>query len=247
MTTSCPSSSAARSMTLGTCGRARSVAQPQGRGRGRSEPDGVRRTDDARAGAACHHDQLDRPRRARLGAGAHRPDLRLDHDPNVRRFSRGAPSALSPPPTTIATTTTTSTSTQTSPGRTVTVTDAGGRTATWHTNASGYADVYLNAGSDAAGHDDNRARRQRILPGHAVTRTVVIVVPDACATDDERAFSPACRGPSSRPCSAATRNAARSTVPSPSSRTLATCGGRSASPSGDGTPKSGSPVTAHAA
>jgi hypothetical protein len=37
------------------------------------------------------------------------------------------------------------------PGRTVTVTGPGGRTATWHTNASGYADVYLNAGSDAAG------------------------------------------------------------------------------------------------
>jgi hypothetical protein len=30
----------------------------------------------------------------------------------------------------------------------------------------------------------------------------VIVVPDACATDDERAFSPAWRGRSSRPCSA---------------------------------------------
>ena len=35
--------------------------------------------------------------------------------------------------------------------QTVTVTDAGGRTATWHTDASGYADVYLNAGSDASG------------------------------------------------------------------------------------------------
>ena len=33
----------------------------------------------------------------------------------------------------------------------VTVTDAGGRTATWHTDASGYADVYLHAGSDASG------------------------------------------------------------------------------------------------
>ena len=37
------------------------------------------------------------------------------------------------------------------PSQTVTVTDAGGRTATWHTDASGYADVYLNAGSDASG------------------------------------------------------------------------------------------------
>ena len=37
------------------------------------------------------------------------------------------------------------------PSQTVTVTDAGGRTATWHTNASGYADVYLHAGSDASG------------------------------------------------------------------------------------------------
>ena len=36
------------------------------------------------------------------------------------------------------------------PGRTVTVTGPGGRTSNWHTNASGYADVYLNAGSDAA-------------------------------------------------------------------------------------------------
>ena len=44
-------------------------------------------------------------------------DLRLDHDPNVRRFSRRAPSAPSAPPTTIAITTTTSTSTQTSPAR----------------------------------------------------------------------------------------------------------------------------------
>ena len=35
--------------------------------------------------------------------------------------------------------------------QTVTVTGPGGRTATWHTDASGYADVYLNAGSDAAG------------------------------------------------------------------------------------------------
>ena len=33
----------------------------------------------------------------------------------------------------------------------MTVTDAGGRTATWHTDASGYADVYLHAGSDASG------------------------------------------------------------------------------------------------
>ena len=37
------------------------------------------------------------------------------------------------------------------PSQTVTVTDAGGRTATWHTNASGYADVYLHAVSDASG------------------------------------------------------------------------------------------------
>ncbi len=37
------------------------------------------------------------------------------------------------------------------PSQTVTVTDAGGRTATWHTDASGYADVYLHAGSDASG------------------------------------------------------------------------------------------------
>ena len=34
----------------------------------------------------------------------------------------------------------------------MTVTDAAGRTATWHTDASGYADVYLHAGSDAIGH-----------------------------------------------------------------------------------------------
>ncbi len=37
------------------------------------------------------------------------------------------------------------------PSQTVTVTDAGGRAATWHTDASGYADVYLHAGSDASG------------------------------------------------------------------------------------------------
>ena len=37
------------------------------------------------------------------------------------------------------------------PSQIVTVTDAGGRTATWHTDASGYADVYLHAGSDASG------------------------------------------------------------------------------------------------
>ena len=43
------------------------------------------------------------------------------------------------------------------PGRTVTVTDAGGRTATWHTNASGYADVYVHAGSDG-GSDTIAAR-----------------------------------------------------------------------------------------
>ena len=36
-------------------------------------------------------------------------------------------------------------------GDTVTVTDAAGRTATWHTDASGYADVYFRAPADAAG------------------------------------------------------------------------------------------------
>ena len=35
--------------------------------------------------------------------------------------------------------------------RTVTVTDAAGRTATWHTDASGYTDVYFHAPADAAG------------------------------------------------------------------------------------------------
>ena len=109
----------------------------------------MRRTDDARAGAACHHDQLDRPRRARLGAGAQRTytstttptsagsaasakctvsasynDRYHDYDVDVHSNQ---------------------------PSQTVTVTDAGGRTATWHTDASGYADVYLNAGSDASG------------------------------------------------------------------------------------------------
>jgi hypothetical protein len=36
------------------------------------------------------------------------------------------------------------------PDETVTVTGAG-TSATWHTNSSGYADVYLHAGSGAAG------------------------------------------------------------------------------------------------
>ncbi len=37
------------------------------------------------------------------------------------------------------------------PDHTVTVTDAAGHTAHWHTNASGYADVYLRAPADEAG------------------------------------------------------------------------------------------------
>jgi hypothetical protein len=37
------------------------------------------------------------------------------------------------------------------PDRAVVVTDAAGRTAHWHTNASGYADVYLRAPSDESG------------------------------------------------------------------------------------------------
>jgi hypothetical protein len=37
------------------------------------------------------------------------------------------------------------------PEQTVTVTDTSGRSATWHTDASGYADVYFRAPSDAAG------------------------------------------------------------------------------------------------
>lgn len=37
------------------------------------------------------------------------------------------------------------------PDRTVTVTGAGGRSATWHTNSSGYADVYFHASRSAAG------------------------------------------------------------------------------------------------
>jgi hypothetical protein len=39
----------------------------------------------------------------------------------------------------------------TQPRQTVTVTDAAGRSATWHTDASGYADVYFHAAADAAG------------------------------------------------------------------------------------------------
>jgi accessory colonization factor AcfC len=35
--------------------------------------------------------------------------------------------------------------------RAVIVTDAAGRTATWHTDASGYADVYFHAPAQAAG------------------------------------------------------------------------------------------------
>ena len=37
------------------------------------------------------------------------------------------------------------------PDMTVTVSDAAGRTASWHTNSSGYADVYFRAPGDAAG------------------------------------------------------------------------------------------------
>jgi hypothetical protein len=37
------------------------------------------------------------------------------------------------------------------PDATVTVTDAAGRTRTWHTDSSGYADVYFRAPADAAG------------------------------------------------------------------------------------------------
>lgn len=37
------------------------------------------------------------------------------------------------------------------PEQTVSVTDADGRTATWHTNSSGYADVYFYALTDAVG------------------------------------------------------------------------------------------------
>ena len=37
------------------------------------------------------------------------------------------------------------------PGQTVTVSDTSGRTATWHTDSSGYADVYFKAPSGAAG------------------------------------------------------------------------------------------------
>ena len=37
------------------------------------------------------------------------------------------------------------------PDRTVTVTGPGSNTATWHTNGSGYADVYFHAGAGAAG------------------------------------------------------------------------------------------------
>jgi hypothetical protein len=37
------------------------------------------------------------------------------------------------------------------PDQTVVVTDAAGRTARWHTSASGYADVYLRAPADEAG------------------------------------------------------------------------------------------------
>jgi hypothetical protein len=36
------------------------------------------------------------------------------------------------------------------PDETVTVTDTAGHSASWHTNSSGYADVYFHAGSDAA-------------------------------------------------------------------------------------------------
>lgn len=38
------------------------------------------------------------------------------------------------------------------PNQKVVVTDAAGDTATWHTNAEGYADVYLHAPADEAGH-----------------------------------------------------------------------------------------------
>jgi hypothetical protein len=37
------------------------------------------------------------------------------------------------------------------PDQTVTVTDAAGHSASWHTDGSGSADVYFHAGSDAAG------------------------------------------------------------------------------------------------
>jgi hypothetical protein len=46
------------------------------------------------------------------------------------------------------------------PDQTVVVTDAAGQTARWHTDASGYADVYLRAPSDDAGQAVSaRARR----------------------------------------------------------------------------------------
>ncbi len=37
------------------------------------------------------------------------------------------------------------------PDQTVTVTSSGGQSASWHTNSSGYADVYFHAGRSAAG------------------------------------------------------------------------------------------------
>jgi hypothetical protein len=37
------------------------------------------------------------------------------------------------------------------PDKTVTVTGSGGQSASWHTDSSGYADVYFNAGPSAAG------------------------------------------------------------------------------------------------
>jgi hypothetical protein len=41
------------------------------------------------------------------------------------------------------------------PDQTVTVSGSGGETASWHTDASGYADVYFHAGSSAAGERVN--------------------------------------------------------------------------------------------
>ena len=54
------------------------------------------------------------------------------------------------------------------PSRTVTVSDDSGRTASYHTDASGYADVYFKAPASAAGEHGHRGRRRGDLPHDAV-------------------------------------------------------------------------------
>ena len=126
--------------------RARRLAEPQGRGRGRAQPCCLRRADDARPGAARHRQQL-----GRTGAEARASRAETE--------AEATPKPSPPKPSGWCSASAAYNNTyndydvyveSNQPDQDATV-SGDGKTASYYTNSSGYADVYFYAGPSAAG------------------------------------------------------------------------------------------------